>query len=159
MHPIDLLPLYAGPVPQAQMPRVSGLTSRAKKKKVEWLANIAVEEAGVATKADGAQERGVSPTCGMQLQSNAMPPPRSPGALKRQDQEAADLFHSTMEVWEAAEEAANEARAKHRMVKCLVDAKEKHMEASEARDRKRKKPLKNSWGRRAQGLGEHHRGP
>ena len=34
-----------------------------------------------------------------------------------------------------------------RMVKRLIEAKEKRMEASEARDGKRKKPLKNPWTR------------
>ena len=44
-----------------------------------------------------------------------------------------------------ASEVADEARAKKRMVRRLVDAKEKRLEASYAR--KRKKLLKNPWNR------------
>ena len=47
-----------------------------------------------------------------------------------------------------AQELAEEARAKERMVKRLVDAKERRLEASYARERKKgAKPLKNPWNR------------
>ena len=58
--------------------------------------------------------------------------PESPGAAKRK--EAAETFDYAMMAWEVASEVADEARAKKRMVQRLVDAKEKRLEASYARN-------------------------
>ena len=122
------------------MPRPRGLSSRPKKKKVEWLADPPSEEPEEADKTDGARDEGSSPTNIMQLE---VVPSESPGAVKRK--EAAETFDYAMIAWEAASEVADEARAKKRMVQRLVDAKERRLEASYAR--KRKQPLKNPWGR------------
>ena len=127
-------------VPQVKMPRPRGLSSRPKKKKVEWLADPPSEEPEEADKTDGARDEGSSPTNIMQLE---VVPPESPGAVKRK--EAAETFDYAMIAWEAASEVADEARAKKRMVQRFVEAKEKRLEASYAR--KRKKPLKNPWNR------------
>ena len=127
-------------VPQVEMPRARGFTSRPKKKKPEWLAEPASEEPETTEKIDGARDEGTSPTNIMQLE---VMPPQSPGAVKRR--EAAETFDYAMMAWEEASEVADEARAKKRMVRRLVDAKEKRLEASYAR--KRKKLLKNPWNR------------
>ena len=127
-------------VPQVKMPRVTGLSSRPKKKKPEWFAEPAVEEPETTEKINGARDEGSSPTMVMQLEVKL---PESPGAAKRK--EAAETFDYAMMAWEVASEVADEARAKKRMVQRLVDAKEKRLEASYAR--KRKKPLKNPWNR------------
>ena len=98
------------------MPRARGFTSRPKKKKPEWLAEPASEEPETTEKIDGARDEGSSPTNIMQLE---VMPPQSPGAVKRR--EAAETFDYAMMAWEVASEVADEARAKKRMVRRLVD--------------------------------------
>lgn len=48
-------------VPQVKMPRARGLASRPKKKKPEWLADLASEEPETTEKIDGARDEGSSP--------------------------------------------------------------------------------------------------
>jgi len=125
------------------MPRVKGYTNRPKKKKVKWLDEPASDEPQASKDNEDAGGEGSSPTGIMQVQVSA---PESPGAKKRK--EAEEIFDDAMMRWEVAQELAEEARAKERMVKRLVDAKERRLEASYARERKRgAKPLKNPWNR------------
>ena len=122
------------------MPRARGFTSRPKKKKVEWLADPPSEEPDSIDNVKGVEDAGSSPTGIMQVEVVL---PESPGAAKRK--EAAETFNYAMIAWEAASEVADEARAKKRMVQRLVNAKEKRLDASYARTRK--KPLNNPWNR------------
>ena len=49
-------------VPQVEMPRVKGFSSRPKKKKAEWLAEPTVEEPEATEKTRGDEDEGHSPT-------------------------------------------------------------------------------------------------
>ena len=144
LHPCLLLKPVHVYVPQCNMPRAKGLSSRPKKKKVEWLAEPASEEPDITEKIGGARDEGSSPTNITQLE---VVPPESPGAAQRK--EAAETFQYAMIAWEAASEVADEARAKKHMVQRLVNAKEKRLDASYARTRK--KPLNNPWNRVCRG--------
>jgi hypothetical protein len=116
------------------------LTSRPKKKKPEWLGDPVAEESERIEKTAGVDEEGSTATSNIHMEVLLQ---ESPGAVRRR--EAAQTFDYAMLAWEAASEVADEARAKKLMVRRLVDAKEKRLEASYARTRKQ--PLKNPWNR------------
>ena len=60
LHPCLLLKPVHVYVPQCNMPRAKGLSSRPKKKKPEWLADPASEKPDTTEKIDGARDEGTT---------------------------------------------------------------------------------------------------
>ena len=83
------------------MPRARGLSSRPKKKKVEWLEEEPDDVLSDQETGEGAQVEGVL-TTGATDKVPFVPP--SP--LQQKQDDAMDLFVAAMESWEAAQEVA-----------------------------------------------------
>ena len=127
-------------VPQLDMPRVKGLSSRPKKKTAEKPADAdASEPAEVPNKENGLSNSVATES----MARNAGPVPESPGAIKREA--AAEAYSEACEAAAIAQGVAQHFSDKAAVAKRVFDARERRL--NDVHKPKRKRSLQTTWNR------------
>jgi hypothetical protein len=140
VHPCLFLKPDGVCVPQFDMPRVKGLSSRPKKKKVENPTDAdSSEPAEVPNKENGLSNLVATEN----MVRKAGPVPDSPGAIKREA--AAEAYSEACEAAAVAQGVAQHFSDKAAVAKRIFDARERRL--NDVHKPKRKRSLQTTWNR------------